>query len=157
VVVVVVVVVVVGSGSGSGSIIKFTGKHDKNHETDNETHTCITNIYPYVPKCIEPCSSSSGSSSGCYSCGGSSSSGGSGSPCTVNIIFWFTQDLLFTGFNDEKLGLCSLSFYQLCNWSVYYYIFDSLGVGTTILPRRAASDSFLSSSTMGLIRRSNTR
>ena len=47
VVVVVVVVLVVEV------VILFTEKHDKSHETDNNTHTCPTNIYPSVSKCIE--------------------------------------------------------------------------------------------------------
>ena len=29
---------------GSGNLIKFTEKHCKNHETDNETHTYTPNI-----------------------------------------------------------------------------------------------------------------
>ncbi len=33
----------------------LTVKHDKNHETDNKTHICTTNIYP--------CSGGSGGSS----------------------------------------------------------------------------------------------
>ena len=49
--VIVAVVVLVGgsggssSGSGSSSLIKFTGKLDKKHETDNETHIHAPRIY----------------------------------------------------------------------------------------------------------------
>jgi hypothetical protein len=51
VVVVVVVVVVSSSGGGCGGsssrskLIQCTGKHDKNHETDNETHTHTPRTY----------------------------------------------------------------------------------------------------------------
>ena len=34
-------------------VVKFTEKHNKNHETDNETHPNTPNIFPYVPKCFE--------------------------------------------------------------------------------------------------------
>jgi hypothetical protein len=50
-----------GSGSSSSSLIKFTEKHDKNHETDNKTHPYTPNIFPYALKCS---SGGGGSSSG---------------------------------------------------------------------------------------------
>ncbi len=55
VVVVVVVVVVVGvvvvvSSSSISIVVKLTEKHDKNHATDDKTHTKTENIHPDVPQ-----------------------------------------------------------------------------------------------------------
>ena len=41
------------SSNSSSSLMKLTEKHDKNHETDSETHPNTPNIFPYVPKCFE--------------------------------------------------------------------------------------------------------
>ena len=55
--VVIVVEVVILSSSSSGrskssgygsSIFKFAEKHDKTHETDNNMHPYIPNVFPYV-------------------------------------------------------------------------------------------------------------
>jgi hypothetical protein len=50
VVVAVVVVVVVVVAEVVVVIIKFTGKYNKTHETDNKAHTQAPRIYPYAPK-----------------------------------------------------------------------------------------------------------